>query len=94
MHEWAEQYPAILTRASLRTALLSSHVDDVRQGTTILRIGMRFNHTTMEFVWSIGAEIEEAEGGGDGDGNKQQEHVEGMQLAMNYYWLRFGNSLS
>ena len=37
----------------------SKAMDDVRQGTTILRIGMRFDHTAMEFVWSMGAEVED-----------------------------------
>ena len=59
MHNWGEQYSIILTRASLRVALLSSYVDDVRQGTTILRYGMRFDQVTMEFKWNMGAEEED-----------------------------------
>ena len=56
MHDWGEKYRMILTRASLRIALLSSYVDDVRQGTQCLRIGMRYDHTKLEFVWSMDAE--------------------------------------
>ena len=59
MHDWGEKYRAILTRASLRIALLSSYVDDVRQGTTCLRFGMRFDVVKLEFVWSMGAEEED-----------------------------------
>ena len=59
MHDWGEKYRAILTRASLRIALLSSYVDVVRQGTTCLRFGMRFDVVKLEFVWSMGAEEED-----------------------------------
>ena len=53
------QYRAILTRASLRVALLSSYVDDVRQGSTCLRLGMRFDKQQMEFVWDMESEMED-----------------------------------
>ena len=59
MHDWGEQYQMILTKACLRIALLGSYVDDVRQGTTVLRLGMRFDHTAMEFKWSMKAELED-----------------------------------
>ena len=59
MHDWGEQYQMILTKACLRIALLGSYVDDVRQGTTVLRLGMRFDHTAMEFKWSMEAELED-----------------------------------
>ena len=59
MHDWGEQYQQILTKACLRIALLGSYVDDVRQGTTVLRLGMRFDHTIMEFKWSMEAEVED-----------------------------------
>ena len=49
----------ILTTASLRIALLSSYVDDVRQGCTVLRLGMRFDKVSMEFKWSMDAKEED-----------------------------------
>ena len=52
MYDWGTQYRTILTRASLRVALLGSYVDDVRQGSTCLRFGMRFDKEQMEFVWT------------------------------------------
>ena len=59
MHDWGDQYRTILTAASLRIALLSSYVDDVRQGSTVLRLGMRFDHKSMDFKWSMEAELED-----------------------------------
>ena len=59
MHDWGEKYRVIITKASLRIALLSSYVDDVRQGSTCLRFGMRYDQVNMEFVWNMGAEEED-----------------------------------
>ena len=43
----------------MKIALLGSYVDDVRQGVTVLRLGMKFDHTTMEFRWNMDAEMED-----------------------------------
>ena len=59
MYDWGTKYRTILTKASLRIALLSSYVDDVRQGSTCLRFGMRFDKEKMEFVWDMESELED-----------------------------------
>ena len=43
----------------LKIALLGSYVDDVRQGITVLRLGMRFDQTTMKFRWNMDVEMED-----------------------------------
>ena len=58
MHDWGEQYRIILTKASLRIALLSSYINDVRRGTTVLRLGMEIS---MEFRRDVGVEEEDRE---------------------------------
>ena len=59
MHDWGEKYRMILTKASLKIALLSSYVDELRQGTQCLRFGMRYDQISMEFVWNMEAESED-----------------------------------
>ena len=59
MQNWGERYREILVKASLRIVLLNNYVDDVRQGTTILKMGMRFNKEKMEFCWTMESEVED-----------------------------------
>ena len=61
MQDWGERYRELLVNASLRIALLNNYVDDVRQGCTLLKMGMRFNEDQMEFTWTLEAEIEDKE---------------------------------
>ena len=50
MQSWARRYSMILLKACLRLPLMKGYVDDGRQGSTILRLGMRFDENKMEFV--------------------------------------------
>ena len=50
MQSWARKYSMILLKAGLRLPLLKGYVDDGRQGSTTLRLGMVFNESKMEFV--------------------------------------------
>ena len=43
MQHWAREYTGILLQAGLRLPLMTGYVDDGRQGSTVLRRGMRFN---------------------------------------------------
>ena len=61
VYDLGEQFRVILTKTSLKIALLSSYVDDVRQGTTVLRLGIRFDKISMECKWSMGAAEEDNE---------------------------------
>ena len=49
MQHWARGYAEILLQAGLRLPLLSGYVDDGRQGSTVLRKGMRFCEETKKF---------------------------------------------
>ena len=50
MQHWARGYTNILLKAGLRIPLMSGYVDDGRQGSTVLRMGMRFSEEVGEFV--------------------------------------------
>ena len=52
MQHWARGYADILLKAGLRLPLLSGYVDDGRQGSTVLRMGMAFDKEKMEFVFN------------------------------------------
>ena len=43
MQEWAEGYRDILVRSNMEVLLLAGYVDDGRQATSTLPMGMRFN---------------------------------------------------
>ena len=51
MRHWARGYGEILLHAGLRLPLLSGYVDDGRQGSTVLRKGMRFCQEENKFVF-------------------------------------------
>ena len=52
MQHWARNYKNILLQAGLRLALLRGYVDDGRQGSTVLRRGMKFDTEKTEFTFS------------------------------------------
>ena len=52
MQHWARSYKNILLQAGLRLALLRGYVDDGRQGSTVLRKGMKFDTEKEEFIFS------------------------------------------
>ena len=49
MQDWSEQHKIILTKAQLEIWLFNGYVDDGRQGTGKLEMGMRFIEKEMEF---------------------------------------------
>lgn len=50
MQRWSEDYSAILLRSGLRLPLLTSFVDDGRQGSTALRLGMVYSREERKFI--------------------------------------------
>jgi hypothetical protein len=52
MQHWARKYTMILLKAGLRVLLLRGYVDDGRQGSTVLRRGMKFDQERSEFIFS------------------------------------------
>jgi hypothetical protein len=54
MQNWACKYGGILLRAGLKVPLLKGYLDDGRQGSTMLRKGMRFFEEVGEFVMDVG----------------------------------------
>ena len=52
MQHWAREYTGILLQAGLRLPLMTGYVDDGRQGSTVLRRGMRFNEESKRFEHS------------------------------------------
>ena len=59
MNDWSLKYRKMLTEAGLKIGLLSGYVDDVRQGSTLLKLGTRFNKIKMQFEWNEEAEAED-----------------------------------
>jgi vacuolar-type H+-ATPase subunit H len=52
MSDWGEGWRRILERAGVKLPQLDGYVDDVRQRSTSLRFGMRWNTTEGAFTWS------------------------------------------
>ena len=52
MAEWGEEYERILREAGLVVTLLRIYVDDVRQASTVLKLGTRFDVNKREMVES------------------------------------------
>ena len=52
MQHWARKYNMFLVQAVLRVLLLRGYVDDGRQGSTVLRRGMKFDQERREFIFS------------------------------------------
>jgi hypothetical protein len=52
MQHWARKYNNILLKAGLRVLLLRGYVDDGRQGSNVLRRGMKFDQERSEFIFS------------------------------------------
>ena len=52
MQDWGYQVRITLEMAKMELALLSGYVDDVRQGGTSLRLGMRFDIKKWSWTWS------------------------------------------
>ena len=52
MQDWGFNVRATLEMAKMEVALLSGYVDDVRQGGTSLRLGLRFDIANWKWTWS------------------------------------------
>ena len=59
MHDWAEQYQQKLIDAGLDILLLSFYVDDNRQATTPLPMGVRYETETGKFEYRDAWKIED-----------------------------------
>ena len=59
MQDWSEEYKKILENSRLRTPLLAGYVDDGRQGSTTLPLGMRFSSSENKFMYCKDAEQED-----------------------------------
>jgi Cft2 family RNA processing exonuclease len=53
MQHWARGYTRILLKAGLKIPLMTGYVNDGRQGSTVLRKGMRFDEGKGEFAMDV-----------------------------------------
>ena len=56
VQDWAEQYQDILVNSGVEVLLLAGYVDDGRQGTTVLKPGMKYCNIDKKFKYSKEAE--------------------------------------
>ena len=82
MTEWGERYMEILDKANIVTTLLKIYVDDVRQVSTLMRRGLRYNAKEEEWAWSEEAEKEDEEKEKEGE-SKHARMARILQPAMN-----------
>ena len=61
MTDWGEEYLSILDRAKIETTLLKIYVDDVRQVSSLIEPGLRYNTKERVWAWSQEAEEEDRE---------------------------------
>ena len=59
MQAWSEEYLKILVRAGVRVDLLTGYVDDVRQVSSCLQLGMRYCKEKRTFIFSEQAKKED-----------------------------------
>ena len=59
MQDWSEQYQTILSNSGRTPHLLAGYVDDGRQGTSTLQLGMRYDKKENKFVYSGDGEQED-----------------------------------
>ena len=59
MQDWGEEYHKILVGSGLRVSLLRIYVDDVRQASTVLRRGTRYDEVKRQLVWTEDSEEED-----------------------------------
>ena len=67
MTEWGEKYLEKLDKSGIRTTLLKIYVDDVRQVSTLIKRGLRYNIEREEWEWSKAAEEEDDLKAGEGE---------------------------
>ena len=59
MQDWSESYKIMLISSKMLIDLLRGYVDDGRQGSSILPIGMRFEKENNKFEYNEAAAIED-----------------------------------
>ena len=82
MTEWGEEYLRILNKAGVRTTLLKIYVDDVRQSSTLIRKGLRYDARSKEWEWTKAAEEEDEKKEQEGE-SKDARMARILQPAMN-----------
>ena len=82
MTEWGEKYMEILEKAGVKTTLLKIYVDDVRQTSTLIRKGLRYDAEKEEWGWSKEAEEEDEQKDKEGE-SKDARMARILQPAMN-----------
>ena len=82
MQDWGECYRMILREAGLWVTLLKIYVDDVRQVSSTLRKGTRFDEKEKKMTWTKEAENEDIEMEEMGE-NKDARMARILRPAMN-----------
>ena len=82
MQDWSEQYQAILSNSGLTTHILAGYVDDGRQGTSTLQMGMRYDETENKFMYSEAGEQEDIKRREQGE-SRNQRMARVCNVAMN-----------
>ena len=72
MQDWSEKYKNILVRSGLEVYLLAGYVDDGRQGTSTLPMGMEFDKNENKFVYRTEAEQEDLTRKAEGESTNQR----------------------
>ena len=72
MQDWGSTYRVSLELAKMEVGLLSGYVDDVRQGGTCLRWGLRFEIEKKEWRWTECAMLEDEEKNKEGESNDER----------------------
>ena len=82
VQDWAEQYQEILVRSGIEVLLLAGYVDDGRQGTTVLRQGMKFCDVDKKFKYNKETEQDDKTRSLAGE-TTNQRMARKCQIAMN-----------
>ena len=82
VQDWADKYRNILVNSGLTVHLLAGYVDDGRQGTSTLPMGMEYNKQENVFKYSIAAEQEDKKKQAGGESTNQRM-ARRCQVAMN-----------
>ena len=72
MQDWSEQYRKILVNSGLTVLLLAGYVDDGRQGTTALPLGMEFDKSENKFCYRQDVEQDDKTRRAEGESDNQR----------------------
>ena len=59
MNDWGEKWKGVLEEAGVKLPQLDDYVDDIKNRSTSLRFGMRWNEEEKKFTWSEEAKEED-----------------------------------